>query len=45
MADFHITPPLTSPRGPDQWSDAKAQLRSAIIPITVKVIANAKTSG
>jgi hypothetical protein len=45
MAQFHITPPLTNPSGPVHFSEAKAQLRSAIIPITVNVIANAKING
>jgi hypothetical protein len=45
VADFHITPPLTRPSGPVQCRDAKIQLSNAIMPITVKVIANAKTSG
>lgn len=45
MPEPHITPPLTRPRGPVQLSVANSQLKIAIMPITVKVIANAKTNG
>jgi hypothetical protein len=45
MAKLHITPPLTSPSGPVHFNEANAQLRSAIMPTTVNVIANAKTNG
>lgn len=45
VLEFHMTPPFTSPSGPVQWRLLKAQPRMAIMPITVKVIANAKTKG
>jgi hypothetical protein len=46
VLEFHyITPPLTRPSGPVQWRLANSQPRIAVIPITVKVIANAKTNG
>jgi hypothetical protein len=43
--EFHITPPFTNPSGPVHPSDVKTHESRAIIPITVKVIANAKTNG
>jgi hypothetical protein len=45
VTQFHITPPFTRPSGPVHPRDVKIQDRRAIIPITVKVIANAKTNG
>jgi len=45
VPEFHITPPFTSPSGPVHFIEAKPHERRAIIPITVKVIANANTSG
>jgi hypothetical protein len=42
---FYITPPFTSPSGPVQWRVANSHPSIAVIPITVNVIANAKTSG
>lgn len=45
VLEFHITPPLTRPSGPVQWRLANSQPRTAIIPITVKVIAKANTNG
>lgn len=43
--ELHITPPFTRPSGPVQPRLVKIHERSAIIPMTVKVIANAKTNG
>jgi hypothetical protein len=45
MLEFHITPPFTRPSGPVQWRLANSQPRTAVMPMTVKVIANAKTNG
>jgi hypothetical protein len=45
VLEFHITPPFTSPSGPVQWRLANIQPRIAVIPITVKVMANANTRG
>jgi hypothetical protein len=45
IAEFHITPPFTSPSGPVHPREVNTHESSAIIPITVKVIAKAKTNG
>jgi hypothetical protein len=45
VLQFHITPPFTRPSGPVQPNEWKAQPNTAVIPITVNVIANAKTIG